>query len=186
MHPFTDPLASEPDVAIALPVRGALTMTSDDRYAELFVAHRVAVLRLATLLAGDVHIAEEVTAEVFAKVLPKWRRGDVVEPLHYLRRSVVNEIRSRHRRRGHERRALARFGARPQPHDSTDRLELREPLIAALSTLPLRQRAVVVLRHHDDLSEAEVARTLGISLGTVKTHSSRGLEQLRTLLEETR
>jgi len=159
--------------------------TADDSYAELFVAHRLAVLRLATLLTGDASVAEEMTAEVFAKVLPKWRRGVVDEPLHYLRRSVVNEVRSRHRRRGHERRAMTRLGARPQPSTvALDGLELRLPLLAALSALPVRQRAVVVLRFHDDLTEVQVARTLGVSLGTVKTHSRRGLDQLRTLLEE--
>jgi RNA polymerase sigma factor (sigma-70 family) len=63
---------------------------------------------------------------------------------------------------------------------------LREPLLVALQSLPARQRAVVVLRYHDDLAEAEVARTLGMSLGTVKSHASRGLEQLRTLMQEGR
>jgi RNA polymerase sigma-70 factor (sigma-E family) len=164
---------------------GAVLMSSsDDRYAELFTAHRVAVLRLANLLAGDRYVAEEVTAEVFARVLVKWRRGVVDEPLHYLRRAVVNEVRSRHRRLGYERRALARYGNSFEVGESTDRLALREPLVTALSMLPARQRAVVVLRYHEDLSEAEVARTLRVSIGTVKTHASRGLEQLRILLKE--
>ena len=143
------------------------------------------MFRLATILTSDRFVAEEVTAEVFARVLPRWRRGEVDDALPYLRRAVVNEIRSRHRRRGHEQRALARVDASVVAVEPVDRLELREPLLAALATLPMRQRAVVVLRYHDDLSEAEVARTLGTSVGTVKTHASRGLERLRRALEET-
>ena len=166
--------------AAALTVRRA-----DERYRQVFEAHRVAVFRLAVLLTSDRFVAEEVTAEVFARVLPRFRRGEVNDALPYLRRAVVNEVRSRHRRRGHEQRALARVGASVGAGDPVDRLELREGLLVALATLPVRQRAVVVLRYHDDLSEAEVARTLGTSVGTVKTHASRGLEQLRRQLRET-
>jgi RNA polymerase sigma factor (sigma-70 family) len=157
---------------------------TDARYREVFETHRVAVFRLAAMLTSDRSVAEEVTAEVFARVLPRFRRGDLQDVLPYLRRTVVNEVTSRRRRHGHEQRALARVHAAVQPGQPIDRVELREPLMAALLRLPVRQRAVVVLRYHDDLSEAEVARTLGTSVGTVKTHASRGLDQLRRALED--
>ncbi|MCU1359918.1 MAG: SigE family polymerase sigma factor [Ilumatobacteraceae bacterium] len=157
---------------------------ADDRYRLIFEAHRVAVFRLAAMMTNDRFLAEEVTAEVFARVLPRWRRGEVNDALPYLRRAVVNEMRTRHRRRGNEQRALARVGSAVGVGEPIDRLELRESLLVALASLPVRQRAVVVLRYHDDLSEAEVARTLGTSVGTVKTHASRGLEQLRRQLRE--
>jgi RNA polymerase sigma factor (sigma-70 family) len=156
----------------------------DDRYRLVFEAHRTAVFRLAAMLTGNRFVAEEVSADVFARVLPKFRRGDVTDALPYLRRAVVNEVRSRHRRHGHEQRAMARVGHSAAPPQPVDRLELREPLLVALTALPIRQRAVVVLRYHDDLSEAEVARIMGTSLGTVKTQASRGLNNLRRLLEE--
>ena len=156
---------------------------SDGIYTELFLQHRTAVYRLACLLTGDGHVAEEVTAEVFARVLINWRRGAVAEPLPYLRRAVVNEIRSRWRRWGHEQRALSRATVSDDASTQTDRLALREPLVAALSSLPPRQRAVVVLRYVDDLSEAEVARILRSSPGTVKSQASRGLAALRSMLE---
>ncbi|MBI5087645.1 MAG: sigma-70 family RNA polymerase sigma factor, partial [Actinobacteria bacterium] len=140
---------------------------TDVRYREVFETHRVAVFRLAAMLTSDRFVAEEVTAEVFARVLPRFRRGEVHDALPYLRRAVVNEVTSRRRRRGHEQRALARVHAAVRPGEPVDRLELREPLLVALGRLPVRQRAVVVLRYHDDLSEAEVARTLGTSVGTV-------------------
>lgn len=151
----------------------------------MFASHRTAVFRLAVLLTGDRHVADEITAEVFVRSLPRWRRDVIREPLAYLRRATVNEVRSRHRRSERETRALSRTGVDDE-HVDVDRLAMAQPLVAALGRLPVRQRAVVVLRFHDDLSEAEVARTLGMALGTVKSHASRGLEQLRSLLEETR
>lgn len=157
---------------------------ADDTFREVFTEHRTRVFRLAVLMTGNAHVAEEVTAEVFARVLPRWRAGDVTDVLSYLRRAVVNETRSRHRRREHEARALARWGGTSHICIDTDRLALAEPLLAALRRLPARQRAVVVLRYHDDLSEADVAHTLGMAPGSVKSHASRGLAQLRTLLDQ--
>jgi RNA polymerase sigma-70 factor (sigma-E family) len=165
--------------------RTTASAEGDADFAEVFSAHRTAVFRLAVLLTGDRHVADEITAEVFARTLPRWRRDVIREPLAYLRRAVVNEVRTRHRRGEREARALSRAGVDDE-HVDVDRLALAEPLVAALGRLPVRQRAVVVLRFHDDLSEADVARTLGMAPGTVKSHASRGLEQLRSLLEETR
>jgi RNA polymerase sigma-70 factor (sigma-E family) len=157
---------------------------SDDGFHQVFTEHRTRVFRLAVLMTGNVHVAEEVTAEVFARVLPRWRAGGVTDVLPYLRRAVVNETRSRHRRREHEARAFARWNGSSAITVDADRLALAEPLLAALRQLPARQRAVVVLRYHDDLSEADVASTLGMAAGSVKSHASRGLAHLRTLLEQ--
>ncbi len=156
----------------------------DDGFREVFTEHRTRVFRLAVLMTGNAHVAEEVTAEVFVRVLPKWRAGGVTDVLSYLRRAVVNETRSRHRHRQHEARAFARWGGGSSTSVDTDRLALAQPLLAALARLPPRQRAVVVLRYHDDMSEADVAHTLGMAPGSVKSHASRGLAQLRTLLEQ--
>jgi len=154
-----------------------------DGYADVYLAYQMPVHRLALVLVGDRHVADEVTAEVFAKVLPKWRTGDLDRPLDYLRRAVVNEVRSRFRRRSNERRALARYAARPGLESDPIQSE-SSVVLTALASLPARQRAVVALRYHDDLSEADVARVLGISIGSVKTHASRGLAQLRMLLDK--
>jgi RNA polymerase sigma-70 factor (sigma-E family) len=156
---------------------------ADASFAELFQERRDGVYRFAWFLCGNESVAEEVTAEVFARVLPKWRRGGVSEPAAYLRRAVLNEVRSRHRRKGHEQRALARHRTRDLLVEDADRLSIREPLVAALQKLPIKQRAVVVLRFLDDLSEADVARLVGSPVGTVKAQTSRGLATLRTLLE---
>lgn len=164
-------------------VRVPDTVESDRGYADLYTLHERRVFRLAALLCGDAHLAEEITADVFAQVLPKWRRGAVTDVLPYLRRTTVNEVRSRFRRRGRERRALVRLRV-DAAHGEPTHLELREPLIVALRTLPVRQRAVVVLRYYEDLPEAEVATTLGIAVGTVKSHASQALARLRVLMQE--
>lgn len=170
------------------PVPALVAFVPTDRsYADLFAEHQATIYRLAVMLCGDPYIAEEITAEVFARVLPKWRRGDVTDPVFYLRRAVINEVRSRHRRRVNEQRALARHASR-QAHDVREPtpVTLSEPLIAALQRLSVRHRAVVVLRFHDDLSEAEVARILGSPVGTIKAQTNRALRALRTLMEEQR
>lgn len=156
----------------------------DESFAELFRDHGDAVYRLAWFMTGSSHVAEEITAEVFARVLPKWRRGGIVDPVLYLRRAVVNESRSRHRRKGHEQRAVTRQRVDSAAVDDVDRGSLGEPLLDALGQLPARQRIVVVLRFVEDLSEAEVARLTSSPVGTVKALASRGLSTLRTLLED--
>lgn len=162
-------------------------VTSDRLYSELFEAQQTSIYRLALMLCGSPHVAEEIVAEVFAKVLPKWRQGSVTDPVFYLRRAIVNEVRSRHRRRVNEQRALARHASREEttimPSPAT---ALSQPLIVAMQQLSVRHRAVIVLRFHDDLSEAEVARILKSPTGTIKGQTSRALAALRTLMEAQR
>ena len=90
----------------------SVSVAATDRlYSDLFDAEQDSIYRLALMLCGSPHVAEEIVAEVFAKVLPKWRQGSLTDPVFYLRRAVVNEVRSRHRRRVNERRALARHAS---------------------------------------------------------------------------
>lgn len=164
--------------------RGSIVL-NDTLYSELFVDHRATIYRLALMLCGNPYVAEEVTAEVFAKVLPRWRRGDITDPVFYLRRAVINEVRSRHRRRANEQRALLRHAAtQARVESSASDAALSQPLVVALQQLSTRHRAVVVLRFHDDLSEADVARVLGSPVGTIKAQTSRALAALRQLMED--
>ncbi len=159
-------------------------MMNDSLYSDLFDAQQASIYRLALMLSGNPHVAEEITAEVFAKVLPKWRQGRVIDPEFYLRRAVVNETRSRYRRRTNEQRSLARYASRQVTVATPTPAALSEPLIVAMQQLSVRLRAVIVLRFHEDLSEAEVARILGSPRGTIKTQTSRALSALRNLMEE--
>lgn len=172
-----------------VPVVGAAVAapTAADRegYAAVFRDHHDAALRLAYLLSGDAHRAEEAVAEAFAKVWPHWRRGAVQDERAYLRRAVVNEVRSRGRRRSveareAERRKVTGDGGQTAQDQAVD----RHGLLVALAQLPSRQRAVIVLRFYEDLTEAATAEALGMRVGTVKSQTFRGLARLRQILGE--
>jgi RNA polymerase sigma-70 factor (sigma-E family) len=169
------------DVAAIFMTTGA----GPERYAAVYRAHLEPLLRFAWLLCGDRHQAEDVVAEAFARVFPQWRRGNVSEPYAYLRRAVVNEVTSRGRRRVLEaREERRRSGSRRGAGRLDELVAERGVVVEALRRLPVRQRAVLVLRYYDDLTEREVADLLGLSVGTVKSHAARGLERLRAELEE--
>jgi RNA polymerase sigma-70 factor (sigma-E family) len=149
-----------------------------------FVAARWrALTHTAYLLTGDFHEAEDLVQTTLAKVYPHWRRlrTDTVE--HYVRRALVNTNRSRYRRRRVVQFLLPVLpDTRPAHENGTGVGSIGEhdALAAALSQLPQRQRAVVVLRYCEDMSVEEVADILGCSAGTVKSQASRGLDKLRT------
>jgi RNA polymerase sigma factor (sigma-70 family) len=134
---------------------------------------------LAYVLCGDRGVAEDLVAEAFARVWPKWRAGHVDDLPAYLRRALVNLVQGRHRRRLLERRVLDRRtvdwrdGQRFEPG-----VEMRGELWSALLRLP-----VIVLRHVEDLSEEETAAVLNVRPGTVKSRLARGLATLRAELE---
>lgn len=154
-------------------------------FATVFNAHHREAVRLAYLLVGDAHQAEDVVADAFAKVFVRWRRGGIRDVGAYVRRAVVNEANSKLRRRYLERRHADRRdgddrGVRRIDEDTAD----RDAVWRALAQLPPRQRAAVVLRYHQDLSEADAADALGCSVGTVKSQTARGLQKLEALLAE--
>jgi RNA polymerase sigma-70 factor (sigma-E family) len=151
----------------------------DDVVAGLFAAHATDLTRLAYLVVGNRGLAEDIVQEAFLRV---WRSRarirDVDAAPAYLRRTVVNLSRSRLRRTILERRyATATPEAVAEP---ASWLDLRR----AVAALPARRRACVVLRYFADLTEAETAAVLGISVGTVKSQTSKALRHLGTALGE--
>jgi RNA polymerase sigma-70 factor (sigma-E family) len=139
-------------------------------------------VRLAMLLTGDRLLAEELLQDSLVRMYERWRKLSRLDDVHaYLRRSLVNNHTSVWRRRRRES-LVAQIPDRAVPGDGIhhDADELRR----ALLSLPARQRAVVVLRHYEDLSERAVAQVLGCSVGTVKSQHSRALEKLRQILEQ--
>jgi RNA polymerase sigma-70 factor (sigma-E family) len=151
--------------------------------AELFRQHHRRLLRIAYLLSGDDRVAEDLVADAFAKAYRHLARGRVDDPGAYLRRAVVNGWKRQlgRRIRDRERARTLRVGWDSAFEDTSVE---RDRVLAALATLPARQRSVVVLRFLDDLSEAETAAVLGIAPGSVKTHSHRALARLRATLQE--
>jgi RNA polymerase sigma-70 factor (sigma-E family) len=153
---------------------------------EIYQTHYRSLVRLALLLVHDVPTAEEVVQDSFEAMHKASRRlRETEKALSYLRQSVVNKSRSvlRHRT------VVDKNAPKPAPdmpsaeHGAIAAIE-RIEVISALRTLPDRQREALVLRYYADLSEAEIANTMGISRGAVKSHTARGMSALRSILEQ--
>jgi RNA polymerase sigma-70 factor (sigma-E family) len=153
--------------------------------ADLFHARHLELVRLATLLVGDRATAEDVVQDVFVSVCARWQRlTENGVAVAYFRTAVVNACRSVHRRRGIVRRfgqgTEAALWTEPEPSAESAVLlaEDRRRVLRALSRLPDRQREALVLRYYQRLTQAEIAASMGISQGTVKSTLSRGLHAL--------
>jgi RNA polymerase sigma-70 factor (sigma-E family) len=165
------------------------TWDADQAVEQLYAAHYRQLVRLSVLLVRDRETAEEVVQDAFVAMHGRWR--SLREPdkgLAYLRQTVVNRSRSVLRHRGVERRYADVLplptAEAPGADDAALATERRTRVLAAMRELPQRQREVIALRYYLDLSEEDIATTLGISRGAVKSHASRGAATLRTLLEE--
>ena len=165
----------------------ASAWSADEAVTKLFAAHYRPLVRLAALLLHDVGTAEEVVQDAYVAVHQRWGRlRDPEKAAAYLRQAVVNRARSVLRRRGVADRFLRRQPTLPTiPSAEAGALaaETQTEVLAALRTLPTRQREALVLRYYADLSEAQTADTMGISRGAVKSHTARALAALRVTME---
>ncbi|MFF5975355.1 SigE family RNA polymerase sigma factor [Streptomyces sp. NPDC012769] len=153
----------------------------DDGFAAFAVAAWPRLVRTAQLLTGDFHEAEDLVQTTLAKVYGRWRRVPREEIDLYVRRALINNNLSRLRRKRvvHLLTPVLPESVRHAHAGHADAVEQRTALLAALADLPARQRAVMVLRYWEDLTEPEIAAVLNCSIGTVKTHARRGLAALR-------
>ena len=153
---------------------------------EVFQEHRAELVRLAAFILGDKDSGEDVVQDVFARMHQRGHATDG-ELLPYLRAAVVNSCRSALRRRLLIRRHAERHSPCPPltAEEAAMLSEDRRQVLAALAALPPRRREVLVLRFYLELSEAEIAAMLGISPGTVKSTTARGLAALAHALKET-
>ena len=143
-------------------------------------ARSPALLRTAYALTGNRADAEDLLQTALAKTYLSWDRIRDREAVDgYVRRIMVNTQTSWWRRRRVDERPTDELPDQGAGRDGTADLDLHDALWAALSALPQRQRALVVLRYYEDLSEAETARVMGVSIGTVKSTTSRALSKLR-------
>jgi RNA polymerase sigma-70 factor (sigma-E family) len=154
----------------------------------LFDEQYPGLCRLAWLMVGDRDRAEEVVMEAFLRTFVAWGRiRDVERAGAYLRRAVVNQSRTRARRQSTEGRANARLSGRARP-PVDDPIQARDDaavVLDAVRALPHRQRAAVVLRYYEDLSEAAIAETLRCSVGTVKSQLAKARATLTRALGAT-
>jgi RNA polymerase sigma-70 factor (sigma-E family) len=153
-----------------------------DSYAEDFEAYvrarTPALLRSAYVLTGDQYQAEDLVQEALIRTHRAWRR--VLDPDAYARKVIYHLHISTWRRRGKGREVVT--GDVPEPAPGAAPyvgLDDRVALDRALAGLPARQRAVIVLRFYEDLTEAQAAEVLGVTLGTIKSQTARALSKLR-------
>ena len=155
------------------------------RLAEAYARHAGAAVGLAYLLTGDRHLAEDLVQEAFVRLAGRFghlRNPDAFEA--YLRRTVVNLFTSHLRRRRLERAYLEREGGRPAASVEPVDVGSRDEVWSALQKLPERQRAAVVLRFYEDLSEQQVAETMRCSVPAAKSLVARAMETLRNEITE--
>ncbi|MEJ7742635.1 MAG: SigE family RNA polymerase sigma factor [Nocardioidaceae bacterium] len=145
---------------------------------EFVVASWPSLFRASVLLMGDYHLAEDVLQSALAKVYAVWPRVSKVEhPRSYTRTVLTNEAMSWWRRKSSKELPVADWSdAAVVGHE--DSVTQASVVWQALRRLPPRQRAVIVLRYYEDLSEAEIARTLGISTGSVKSHAHHAIRAM--------
>ncbi|WP_432280569.1 SigE family RNA polymerase sigma factor [Streptomyces luomodiensis] len=152
-------------------------------FRDFFERHHAELARLAHLLLGSSDGADDLAADALVAVWHQWDRVRAADhPAAYARGVVANLARSRIRSLVRERRRVALFSSQRADHVDDPDVSAVVDVQAALVRLPFRKRACVVLRHAFDLSERETARTLGISVGTVKSQTSRGIAELERLL----
>jgi RNA polymerase sigma-70 factor (sigma-E family) len=150
----------------------------DEEFVEFAQASSAGLRHAAYLLTGNRHAAEEAMQAALVRTYAAWPRVRRDDAFAYARRTLVNYVTDQWRRRLKEY-ATDNLPERPAASDVADEVALRHWLVSALATLTLRERAVIVMRYLFDLSEATVARDLGITPGTVKSTSSRALAKLR-------
>jgi RNA polymerase sigma-70 factor (sigma-E family) len=152
----------------------------------LFDAHYQPLVRLASTFVRDVATSEEIAQDAFVALHRAWPRlRDTGRALSYLRRSVTNGSVSVIRRRATAARYVPdSVPDAPSAEQVITTLLDRQAVVAALGRLPARQREVLVLRYFADLSEADAAQTMGISRGTLKSHTWRAMSALRKHLEQ--
>jgi len=147
---------------------------------ERFVADRGdRLLRTAALLAGSQADGEDLLQSALERLLRNWHRIDG-DPENYVRRTLYNLAADSWRRQGLWQRKAVLFEP-ALPVDPATAVDLRDAVVRVLVQLPPRQRAVLVLRYFEQLSESETAQALGCSVGTVKSSAARGLARLRDM-----
>ena len=166
----------------------ALTAAPEARrqVSALYQAHALALVKLAVLMTGDQSTAEDVVQDAFLGLYRRWQAlHDADKALGYLRSSVLNGCRSVHRVRFRRQAVLLDPPGEADSAEAEALLgEAHREVIVALRRLPPRQREAVVLRYYLDMTEDQAAQAMGVSRGTVKSATHRGLTALARMLKE--
>lgn len=161
-----------------------MQQSDEERFTEFVRANSASLFRTAYLMTGDYQRAEDILQSALVRVYQHWPRVDAMEwPVGYARKVVVTQTASWWRRRSsHE--SLLQPGDEPAWSGRVEEVAEHERVWNAVLTLPRRQRAVMVLRYYEDLTEAQIAKVLDMAPGTVKSHSHAATRRLAELLGE--
>lgn len=154
------------------------------RLAEFVASRTPALMRVAYLLTGDRHAAEDLVQSALARTIPKWRTLRHADPEGYLRAVMYREQVSWWRRLRRRRETALTSADEAVQADLSGNTDVRLAMRAALRRLPPAQRTVLVLRYYEDLTETQVAEQLGCSIGTVRSRTHRAVARLRELLPD--
>ena len=166
-----------------------MRQSDEDRFADFVRVHSASLFRTAYLMAGDHQRAEDLLQTTLVRVYQRWPKIDAMErPVASARKVLVNQAVSWWRLRSSHEAPLASVSDlsvdEPSWGDRVDELAEHERVWRAVLSLPPRQRAVMVLRYYEDLTEAEIAETLAMAPGTVKSHGHAASRRLAQLLAE--
>ncbi len=162
---------------VSVEVRVAEALGAGNDFASFVHARQKALVRTAFLLSGDATAAEDIAQNALAKLYLAWNRlGSVDHPDAYVRRVLVNEANSWHRKPWRRREIVVA----ELPDSIVDATETTGVIWEWVSTLPSKQRAVIVLRYYEGLSDPEIGEVLEIATSTVSSQASRALASLRT------
>ncbi len=148
-------------------------------FEEFVVTRGYALLRFAYLLTGDRYLAEDLTQEALVRAHRRWSHIERTSPEPYLRKAIVRQYLSWRRRRSNTELVIADLPERPDPSRDTDHVVERDEMWRVLRTLPRAQRAVLVLRYYEDLTDADIAEILRCSESTVRVHAFKAFKRLR-------
>jgi RNA polymerase sigma-70 factor (sigma-E family) len=155
---------------------------ADEELRRAYQEHRLALVRLCVLLVGDVATAEDIVQDVFVRARRRLAELGGAGVYAYLRRSTINGWKNHLRHRAAEERAIGKMSA-PSPAHPSAEVDERDTMWAEIAGLPSRQRAVLVLRYYEELSDTEIAQLLGCRTGTVRSQAKRALDKLRETVE---
>lgn len=161
-----------------------MRQSDEDRFADFVRVHSATLFRTAYLMTGDHQRSEDLMQTTLVRVYQRWPKVDAMErPVAYARKVLVNQAVSWWRLRSSREAPLVSV-AEPSWGDRVDELAEHDRVWRAVLSLPPRQRAVMVLRYYEDLTEADIAETLAMAPGTVKSHSHAAARRLAELLAE--
>lgn len=158
--------------------------SDEERFTDFVRAYSSSLFRTAYLMTGDYQRAEDILQTALVRIYQRWTRIDAMDrPLGYAQKVVVSQVVSWWRRRSsHE--SLLQPSDEPSWNGRVEDIAEHERVWQAVLSLPPRQRAVTVLRYYEDLTEAQIAETLGMAPGTVKSHGHAAARRLAELLGE--